>query len=439
MLLNMARKRDSMDRVDEAVAHAERSAQAHLLSQTLSLRVVMKFMCGLGVDRTDLQRAIDSDDGSGSGPVAFQMSVQRALLMLWTGELDTARDDLRAIELRRVENGEEGESIFISYHRAMLEIWRGDLTEADRIVTDMMGRATHLDGELDLFAALSIRSALSAYAGRAQEARRDAQAAEEASRRTEARELGVWLLSGRGFLEVSLGNYDAALSLLQPAVDALFEDPDYTEIIVASFVADAMEAMSQLERFDDADKLVELMERNGRRLDRPWMLVVALRGRAMLLAATGELEAASAAAKQAMVEHDRLAMPFERARTQLLLGQVQRRLRERGSAVATLNEALQTFEALNTPLWADRARRELARVKVVPRQGLLTTAEQRVAELAAQGMTKAAIAAALFVSPKTVDTHLVRIYRKLDIHSRVELARWVSQFAAETGADNQLS
>ena len=81
---------------------------------------------------------------------------------------------------------------------------------------------------------------------------------------------------------------------------------------------------------------------------------------------------------------------------------------------------------MGAPLWADRARAELARVKVAPsRETSLTDSERRVAELAAAGKRNRDIAAALFVSPKTVEAHLARIYRKLGINSRAELGRIV--------------
>jgi DNA-binding NarL/FixJ family response regulator len=124
----------------------------------------------------------------------------------------------------------------------------------------------------------------------------------------------------------------------------------------------------------------------------------------------------------------RLPMPFERARTQLLLGQLQRRQCHKDAASATLREALATFENLNTPLWADRARAELARVNVGPRQTTaLTTSQQRVAELTASGMTNRDVAARLFISPKTVEVNLTGIYRKLGIHSRPELGRLMAR------------
>jgi DNA-binding NarL/FixJ family response regulator len=106
------------------------------------------------------------------------------------------------------------------------------------------------------------------------------------------------------------------------------------------------------------------------------------------------------------------------------VGQLQRRQRQKERSRATLREALQAFEAMGAPLWAGRVRSELARAEAVPTHDLaLTPSERRVAELAASGMTNKAVAAALFISPKTVEANLGRIYRKLGINSRAELGR----------------
>jgi DNA-binding NarL/FixJ family response regulator len=113
----------------------------------------------------------------------------------------------------------------------------------------------------------------------------------------------------------------------------------------------------------------------------------------------------------------------------LLLGQLQRRQRKKDSASARLQEALAIFEQLHVPLWADRVRAELARANVGPRQSAqLTPSEQRVAELAASGMKNRDVATALFISPKTVEANLARIYRKLGIKSRAELGRHMGKF-----------
>src|SRR5262249_36830585 len=115
-------------------------------------------------------------------------------------------------------------------------------------------------------------------------------------------------------------------------------------------------------------------------------------------------------------------MPFERARTQLLIGQLHRRSRHKQSATNNLEQALSTFETIGAPLWAARARADLARVNVAPTDGTgLTPSERRVAEKAAAGLSNRDIAAELFLSPKTVEMNLSRVYRKLGIRSRAQL------------------
>ena len=133
-------------------------------------------------------------------------------------------------------------------------------------------------------------------------------------------------------------------------------------------------------------------------------------------------------ADEAMRHHDGLDMPFERARTQLLLGQVQRRRRTRTAAAEVLTAALSTFESLGSPLWADRARAELARTNLVMGDGqALSETERRTAELAAAGRSNREISAELFVSVKTVEMNLTRVYRKLGVRSRSQLAPALTQ------------
>ena len=134
-----------------------------------------------------------------------------------------------------------------------------------------------------------------------------------------------------------------------------------------------------------------------------------------------ESDAAERAAETALIHHQRLPMPFETARTQLLLGQIQRRRRHRQPAQATLAAALATFESLGTPLWAGRTRAELERVNPGTAAGELTPAEERVARCAAAGLSNKEIAAELFLAPKTVEMNLSSVYRKLGIRSRSQL------------------
>ncbi len=98
-------------------------------------------------------------------------------------------------------------------------------------------------------------------------------------------------------------------------------------------------------------------------------------------------------------------------------------------AADALRQALELFERLGAPVWADRARGELARVGLRHRSPHeLTATELRIAELAAGGLTNREVATAAFMSPKTVEANLSRVYRKLGIRSRAELgARMVSR------------
>jgi DNA-binding CsgD family transcriptional regulator len=138
--------------------------------------------------------------------------------------------------------------------------------------------------------------------------------------------------------------------------------------------------------------------------------------------ATGRLS--QAVLERAVDEHERLPQPFERARTLLALGTVQRRARHQRAARETLEEAARCFDALGAPTWATKARTELGRIggRATTRL-VLTATEQQVANLVADGLTNREVATSLFFSAKTVETNLTRIYRKLGVSSRRELAR----------------
>ena len=88
-----------------------------------------------------------------------------------------------------------------------------------------------------------------------------------------------------------------------------------------------------------------------------------------------------------------------------------------------MTDALARFDRLGAPLWAEQTRNELARIGGrAPSSDALTEAERRIATLVAEGKTNREVAAALFVTEHSVENALTRIYRKLDVRSRAELA-----------------
>ncbi len=417
----------SLHSASQAVTLTDELDLPALSSQACAMWVMANFMCGQGVDMPRLQRALDLEDRDADVPVPLRASAVNALVLAWTGRLVEARAQLSAVRNRCIERGEYGHLTFIDLHSSLFEVWRGNFTEAAQIAKDAKERVDQLGGDNAFVLVDAIGAVVAAYAGREQEARTHARLAIEKASRCGSPRLADQATMSLGFLEVSLCNYADALTTLQPLV-ARFSTLPGTEIVTAAFLPDAIEAMIALGRLDEARPMIEALEHHGRRLDRAWMLAIGARCRSMMLAARGQLEAATRVAQQAMTAHQPLPMPFERARTQLLLGQLQRRQRQKEAATSTLTEALAAFEGMKTALWMDRTRGELARIGVSPTRALLLTpSEQRVAELAASGLTNRDIGAAVFISPKTVEVNLMRVYRKLGIHTRAELGRVIGQ------------
>jgi DNA-binding CsgD family transcriptional regulator len=238
---------------------------------------------------------------------------------------------------------------------------------------------------------------------------------------------GRGVLQGRiwavlGFIELSRGNPRAAHGWLHRVLE-LEETGGYDEPTVFRCDGDAIEALLELGQVDEAGALTDRLEQRGRRLDRAWALAVGARCRGLLCAAQGDLASAAEALERAIVEHGRITEPFELGRTLLALGNVQRRRRQKQAARASLQGALVIFEQLGAHGWAARGVEEMQRTGApVSGADQLTPTEGRVARLVGAGRTNREIAAALFITVKAVEANLTRIYAKLDVRSRTELA-----------------
>jgi DNA-binding CsgD family transcriptional regulator len=187
---------------------------------------------------------------------------------------------------------------------------------------------------------------------------------------------------------------------------------------------DVIEAHILAGQIDEAERLLQAFSEEAEATGHPWALAVAARCRGL----AAHEEAFENAFADALRVHVRYRSPFERARTELGLGERRRRARRRTDARPPLRSALAVFEALGASPWAERARNELAACGARPRRrapevaDALTPHELRVARAVARGAKNREAAAELFLSPKTVDFHLRNIYRKLGVRSRTELA-----------------
>jgi DNA-binding CsgD family transcriptional regulator len=123
-------------------------------------------------------------------------------------------------------------------------------------------------------------------------------------------------------------------------------------------------------------------------------------------------------------DYARLGLGFDHARSLLALGRAQRRMKQWGVARESLEGAAAAFDALGSPGWAAHARADLARVGGRPPRasGELTATEREIVELAADGLANKEIARALNLAVHTVEVHLSRVYRKLGVRSRTQLA-----------------
>lgn len=229
-----------------------------------------------------------------------------------------------------------------------------------------------------------------------------------------------WVL---GLLELGLGRLQAACDELE-RLAALVESYALREPGVVWWRADFIETLIRLKRTDDAERQLVQLEREARVTGRAWAHVAAARCRG-LLAPAADVEQIFT---RALHRHRTLDAPFERARTELCLGERRRRGRHRQAAREALEAALETFERLGAAPWAEHARAELRACGVKSesdpeRKEALTPQELQVALLVARGATNREAAAALFVSPKTIEFHLANVYRKLGLGSRTQLVR----------------
>lgn len=183
------------------------------------------------------------------------------------------------------------------------------------------------------------------------------------------------------------------------------------------------DALLQLGRLDEAAQLVADWEAAAVQLGRVRVLAQALRCRGQIAAARGDLPTSLDLLARAVDRFEAANYPFGRARAFLALGVARLRARQKRTAREALEAALAGFEVLGAVSWAATARAELARIGGRERIEGLSPSELRVAELVAHGRTNREIASALFLGERTVAGHLTRIYAKLEVRSRTELAR----------------
>jgi DNA-binding CsgD family transcriptional regulator len=269
---------------------------------------------------------------------------------------------------------------------------------------------------------LAVRALADACQGREDETREAAEAALVVGRATQFTPVTQVAGAALGLLELSLGRPGEAADRMGPLVE-LARAEGIREPGLTRYVPDQIEALADLDRLDEAAELLDWFEGNAERLGRRGAIASSRRCRGLLAAAEGLLDEALGAFEQALVEHDAVPLPFDRARTLLVYGAALRRAKRKADARDRLGEAAAAFDELGADAFAARAQAELARIGGRRRsEGGLTATERQIAELVAEGRSNKEVAAALFVTVKTVEANLSRVYAKLGLRSRAELA-----------------
>ena len=402
-----------------AIRCAERSdppTTAALHRAILNL-VVAKVTGAEGLDTDLLDRAAALEAAITVPFLHDTADLHRGVWARYTEDLVTARQAFaRCIERARDVGDDYAQWTFLCY-LAGTEISAGDYTAAAVIMTDAHAAAEwhdwapgpwHLEPRCDLLIAageLDVADNLAAQL----------HPDDECSRSMAA--------SIRGRVSLWRSDTDAAIDHFERASWSA-DRCDWSDPTVRNRIDPPLaEAYVAVGRVSEAEAIAERLRRVGEQLHRPALIGDAFRIDALMAAAAGDLDTAAQAARAAVDAHAASPLRLEHARSLLTLARIERRRKARREARTALEQANQLARDIDHHPLLAQIERELVKTGPGRAGPELTTAEQRVAELVADGATNRDAASTLFVSVRTVEAHVASIYRKLSVRNRRELAR----------------
>ena len=402
---------------DEAIALVRALDDRSGLGQALMNKFIAEAVLGLGARQELLDEALALEARS-DGPAL----VWPLIWFHWIDDLEATRARYRVNDRMCRDHGDTVGAAEVVEFLAMAEFRAGNWDIAESALEDACATLEQWDVRGPLVASFADRSLIDAHRGRFERARATLNDILEPGEQLDL----FWRMvcrSALGQVEFFDDNHEAADRVwTQMKRDA--DELGWKDILEDRSEPDHVEALLALGQLERARRVHQHLEWRGRTLPRPWIDATLPRVRALVLAAEGDLIGARDELETVATAH---ALPFERARLLLVKGQIERRTNQKLAAKRSLTEALSILEQLGSPAWAARARDEIGRLGLRQRPpDELTATERRIAELAAGGMTNREVAEAAFVSPKTVEANLARVYRKLGIRSRAELGARMS-------------
>lgn len=420
-VVHRAELEKGMDQASEALAIATRLGDVTL--EMLAAGTVAAAGLLLGRPRDDLMdRALElarrAETGAGQllgrGPVSTY-----GRHCLWCGRLDEARTILVDLHRASVEAGLEFSRPYRILDLAALEIASGNLAAAAELADEGVEAAADA-GNAQAVAWLGYPVGIvQSHLGDAPRARDAANLLRARAAQQDGRSRLVMAHHVLGVLALASGAPSVALVALAPALRMMREIGVRLPSVVP-VLPDAIEAVALAGDRGLAGQLSAELAELASDLHQPWIDAAAVRGRGMA-ALVGRADAAGPLADAAR-RFDELGYRVDAARTLLQLGRALRRSGRRNAAADTLADARRRFAGMGAEPWVMQADAELERVAPGRERAELTPTEARIATMVAAGLRNREIAAQLYVSVATVEAHLTRMYRKLGVRSRTELA-----------------
>jgi DNA-binding NarL/FixJ family response regulator len=401
---------------------AESSGDVRLIVRALEIVAITRFRLGRGLSPELSRRALELDPLCTAMRVSLRPPSAFGWMYAVAGELDMARPLLERARGIGESTGDMTVSSVLWYLSA-LEFFADDWQRAFDLANELFELGSEAELEQTIMSGLCALAVSRAYQGDEELARRYAGEAFALDERLGSRWAENVAGSGLALLELSLDHFAEALALARRVTVGIRAD-GLGEPGLLLPLPEHIEAAIAANEQEEAEELIEWAEEHAIRLDRAWALACCARGRGLLAAARGDEAAALAAFAQALAEHDRVqGRRFDRARTLLAHGETLRRFKKKRAARDAIDAALEVFDELGAKLWSAKAKRELARISGRRTAAGLTETERRIAALVADGYSNKEVANELFVTQRTVETHLTNVYAKLGLRSRTELAR----------------
>ncbi|WP_036725324.1 LuxR family transcriptional regulator, partial [Patulibacter minatonensis] len=416
------------------LAELARDAAALLPPDAQAVPGIMEALALTATGRHDRARellraakpVLDHLDPCGEGHEILSIT---AFGLTWLEELDDADALLWRCVTAAREAGAVGPLALPLATRGPLDLRLGAWDRALEHAEEVIGLADATDSGFAVALACATAAWVHAVRGDEELARTYAERSAAVGARHDLGQVDAYSSSALGLLHLSAGRpTDAATHLERShrrSANQGTTDPGF--VATAPDLVEALLADGRTDRAERVAALVELAARDG---GGPWALAGAARVR-LLLADDADLDATAADALQTA---ERLPSPFDVARTRLVVGERLRRARRRSDARAPLAQAAEAFQGMRAVPWERRARAELdacggrlqdAGTHEPGGAADLTARERDVCELVVEGRTNREVAAALHLSPRTVEHHLRQAYRKLGVRSRTALAaRW---------------